>query len=58
VLKIVSNFLVLYKIRVKNGVAKRGGMMTRRERFYVWEHVNVGHVWWLEFCPECVKGGK
>jgi hypothetical protein len=50
---------VLYKIGVKNGVAKKGGgMMTKREKFYVWEHVNVGHVWWLEFCPECVKGGS
>lgn len=30
--------------------------MTRREKFYVWEHVNVGHVLWLEFCPNCVSG--
>ena len=37
------------KIRVR----KMGGVLTRREKFYVWEHEVVGHVWPLEFCPEC-----
>jgi hypothetical protein len=37
------------KIRVR----EMGGVMTRRERFYVWEHDVVGHVWGLEFCPKC-----
>jgi hypothetical protein len=37
------------KIRVR----EMGGVVTRRERFYVWEHEVVGHVWPLEFCPEC-----
>lgn len=44
------------KIRVKNGVRKKGGIVTRREKFYVWEHEVVGHVGWLEFCPKCFEG--
>jgi hypothetical protein len=32
--------------------------MTRREKFYVWEHEIVGHVWWLEFCPNCLSEGN
>jgi hypothetical protein len=38
-------------------VRKRGGVLTRRERFYVWEHDVVGHVLALEFCPKCEEVG-
>jgi hypothetical protein len=51
--ELVSKFLVLQKIRVKFVSEKRGGVVTRRERFYVWEHDVVGHVLALEFCPKC-----
>jgi len=42
----------------KWGDIKGGTVLTRREKFYVWEHETVGHVGWLEFCPKCFEGGK
>ena len=49
----MSEFLLEFQNPSKSVSKKGGGMMTKREKFYVWEHEAVGHVLALEFCPVC-----
>jgi hypothetical protein len=51
--KFVSELVVDFLGVPKSVSKKGGGMLTKRERFYVWEHEVVGHVLPLEFCPVC-----